>query len=220
MPEEPDNTTENGRTKPLLEKLRGHEDNTRVNTNRFHSGRRAGRTDHPVRPHLAKAIASGDANEVFDCLTGLQKAFVEEYVKDLNGSKAVIRAGYVTKNPNRISTKLLQNPGIRFAVDAIKAERAKNSDVTSDYVLKEVTTIIEKFKEANPNAALRGLELLAKHLGMLKERTEISGPDGGAIEYEQRVREDSADFLSQLSSLAKRRGAEAANRDADAGTAS
>lgn len=217
MPDEPDNNK--SVTLPLLESLRGHEDNSRINTNRFHSGRRAGKTDHPVRPHLAKAIASGDPNEVFDCLTGLQKAFCEEYVKDLNGTKAAERAGYNSKNYNRLATKLLQNPGVRFAIDAIKAERAKNSDVTTDYVLKEVTTIVEKFKDANPNAALRGLELIAKHLGMLKERTEISGPDGGAIEYEQRVREDSADFISQLSSLAKRRGAEDANRKSDTGTA-
>lgn len=191
-----------------------------INTNRFHSGRRAGKTDGPVRPHLARAIESGDPNEVFDCLTGLQRAFVEEYLKDLNGTQAVLRAGYKTENPNRIAARLMKNPGIRFAVDALKAERSRKSDVTQDYVLKEIVSIVESCKngeEFNPNAALRGLELLAKHLGMLKERTEISGPDGDAIKYEK-VREDADDFTRAIAGLAKRAGTRGVAELPDTGT--
>lgn len=180
----------------------------RINPNRFHGNRKSGPTDVPVRPHLAKALASGDANAVFDCLTGKQRAFVEEYVKDLNGSAAVLRAHYNTTNANRLATQLLRNPGVRFAIDAIKAERTKNSDVTTDYVLKEIVRIVERCKadeDFNPNAALRGLELIAKHLGMFIERTEITGKDGEAIQL-QKIKEDADDFTSAIAGLASRAG--------------
>jgi phage terminase small subunit len=160
----------------------------------------------PVRPHLQKAIDSGDAQRVIDCLTDKQKSFVEEYMKDLNGSEAVKRCGYNTKNPNRIASELLRNPGVRFSIDALKDQRTKHSDVTSDYVLKEIHHIVEKTKDGNPSAALRGLELLAKHLGMFVERQEITGKDGGAIEYNQKVEQDAASLEGAIARLANRGG--------------
>lgn len=158
----------------------------------------------PLRPHLERALESGNAQRVIDALTPKQRAFVEEFMKDLNAAQAVLRCGYQTeKNTAKIANDLLTNRGVRFAIDALKKERAKDSSVTSDYVLKEIVAIVENVKEQNPQAALRGLELLAKHLGMFIERTEISGRDGEAIKYEK-VREDANDFTRAIASLAER----------------
>ena len=79
-------------------------------------------------------------------------------------------------------------------------------ELTVDYVVNKLVAIVEETEAGNPNAALRGLELLAKHLGMLKEKTEISGPNGGAIEYEQKVKEDAANLESAIARLAERGG--------------
>ena len=174
----------------------------------------------PTRPHLAKALEKGDGALVLECLTGKQLSFVEEYLKDLNASQAALRSGYATKNPRNVGANLMRNPGIRFAIDYLKAQRAEHSDVTSDYVLKEIVTIVEKCKDDenyNPQAALRGLELLAKHLGMFIERTEISGKDGEAIKM-QKVQEDASDFTSAIARLAQRKGASGVDGDADTGT--
>jgi phage terminase small subunit len=156
-----------------------------------------------MRPHVKEALEKGDLQGVLDGLTGKQLAFCEEYLVDLNARQAVLRV-YKTKNPDEMSKQLMGNPAIKFAIDGLKTLRAEKSDVTSDYVLKEVMTIIENTKIGNPNAAMRGLELLAKHLGMLKDRTEISGPDGGAIAYEQKVKEDSASLESAIARLVTR----------------
>jgi phage terminase small subunit len=150
-----------------------------------------------------QAIDDGDIQAVIDSLSGKQVAFCEEYLRDLNATQAVLRAGYNTRFPNRIAFQLMENPAIRIAIDALRAERNKNSDVTKDFVLKGIQKAIRLAEESgNLNALLRGHELLARHLGMFVERTEISGPDGEAIKMEQKVKEDVADFTSKLSRLA------------------
>lgn len=159
-----------------------------------------------VRPHLAKALATGDGDAVFDALTAKQQAFVEAYLLTMNASDAV-RQVYATERPAVLASELMRNPGVRFAIDHLKSIRAEGSQVTSDYVLREVQRIIEMNKDGNGNVALRGLELLAKHLGMLKDRTEISGPDGEAIRYEQTKEEDATAFTSAIARLATRAGA-------------
>ncbi len=150
-----------------------------------------------------RAIDSGDIQAVIDSLSDKQKVFCEEYLKDLNGTQAVLRAGYNTDFPNRIAFQLLENPAIRIAVDALRAQRNKNSDVTKDFVLIGIQKAIKMAEEAgNHNATLRGYELLARHLGMFIERTEISGPDGDAIRMEQKIKEEVSDFTTKLGRLA------------------
>lgn len=134
-----------------------------------------------------------------------QKRFAEEFLVDLNATQATIRAGYQTKSPNRIGYQLMENAAVRIAIDALRAERSKGSDVTKDFVLRGIQAAIVKAEESNNlTALLRGYELLAKHLGMFIDRTEISGPDGDAIKMEQKIKEDVADFTSSIARLARR----------------
>lgn len=183
------------------------EDALPVHSNSVVAHRKAERQRVALNAKTKKAIESGNPQKVIDSLTGKQLAFVEEYLVDLNASQAVLRAGYKTNNPRQMGSQLLENPGIRIAIDALKAERSKNSDVTKDKVLKGILKAIEMAEEAkNVGGMLRGQELLARHLGMFIERTEISGPDGDAIRMEQKLREDVADFTSTIASLAKRAG--------------
>jgi len=150
------------------------------------------------------AIESGDIQAVIDSLTGKQLRFVEEYVLDPNGTQAILKAGYQTKHPNRMAFQLLENPAIRLAIDSLRAERMKQSDVTKDYVLDKIVKALESAEtDKQYQAVLRAAELLAKHLGMFVERTEISGPDGDAIQYEK-VQEDATAFTSAIVGLANR----------------
>lgn len=151
-----------------------------------------------------RAIDSGNIQAVIDSLSERQRRFCEEYLVDLNATQAVTRCGYNTRYPNRIGFQLMENPAVRIAIDGLRSERQKMSDVTKDFVLAGITKAIRKAEEAgNHNAVLRGYELLARHLQMFVERTEISGPDGNAIEL-KKIQEDVADFtdaITRLSSL-------------------
>ena len=139
-------------------------------------------------------------------LTPMQEIFLQEYMVDYNASRAILKAGYKTKNPNRLGTDLLNHPLIQKELSERTKERRERMELTVDYVVNKLVSIVEETEAGNPNAALRGLELLAKHLGMLKEKTEISGPNGGAIEYEQKVKEDAANLESAIARLAERGG--------------
>ncbi len=139
-------------------------------------------------------------------MTAKQAAFVSEYLVDLNGSAAVLRAGYITRNPNRIAAELRQHPLVSREIDKALAKRADKNELTATYVLDKLVAIVEATEEDNPGAALRGLEMLAKHLGLLRDKVEMSGPDGGAIQHEQKVKEDVADFTSAINRLVKRAG--------------
>jgi phage terminase small subunit len=67
-----------------------------------------------------------------------QRRFVEEYLKDLNGTQAAIRAGYSEKTANEQAAKLLAKGSIKAVVQALMAERSKRTEVTTDRVVEEL----------------------------------------------------------------------------------
>jgi phage terminase small subunit len=150
------------------------------------------------------AVDSGDIQAVIDSLTPKQIRFCEEFLLDLNATKAVLRAGYQTKYPNRIAFQLMENQAIRLTIDALQAQRSQNSDVTKDFVLRGIQKAIRLAEESNNiNSLLRGYELLARHLGMFVDRQEISGPDGSPIEH-KKIEEDVTKFTDSIIKLSKR----------------
>ena len=140
-------------------------------------------------------------------LTPKMEAFVQEYMIDLNASQACRRAGYKTGNPNKMGTQLLNQPLVIRAIEERKAERREKAELTAEYVLNKLVALTEKNEDVNPTVAVRTLELLGRHLGLYRDRQEISGPDGEAIHVkEEQVRQNVADFTSKLASLASRAG--------------
>lgn len=137
-------------------------------------------------------------------LTAKMQNFVDEYFVDFNGSAAVKRAGYKSTNPNKLAGKLLNHPLVMEAVAEKKKERQEKTELSAEYVIQKLIAIAERNEEGNPTAALRSLELLGKHLGLYKDRQEISGPDGEAIQMEQKVRQNVDEFTSRIASLAAR----------------
>lgn len=83
----------------------------------------------------------------------------------------------------------------------IKQER---SHLSAEYLVEKLMEIMLAEQDRNPQAALRAIELAGKSIALWKERQEISGPDGEAIQHEQRIKESAADFTNKLESLARR----------------
>lgn len=140
-------------------------------------------------------------------LTAKMESFVNEYFVDLNASQACLRAGYKTRSPNKMATKLMNHPLVQEEIKKRMELRQEKAELTAEYVLTKLVSIVDKTEEANPQAALRGLELLGKHLGLYRDRQEISGPDGEAIHVkEEQVRQNVEHFKSKLTRLANRTG--------------
>ena len=129
-----------------------------------------------------------------------QIRFVEEYLKDLNATQAAIRAGYSKKTARSQGARLLTNVDILEAIQEAKKERSKRTKIDQDYVLTNIQKVVERcmqvvqvdncltqtedgelaqafmFKE---QGALKGLELLGKHLGMFVEQKKVDVTTNG-----------------------------------------
>ena len=139
-------------------------------------------------------------------LTLKMRLFVEAYfTTNYNATEAARIAGY--KDGPHIAKQayqLMNTPAVKAAIDKRAEDRIKEVNVSVDYVLRKLIRTVEKAdSQENYNATLRGLELMARHLGMLTDKTEITGKDGAAIKYEE-VHNDAADFVSTIAGLASR----------------
>ena len=141
-------------------------------------------------------------------LTPKQQRFVEEYLIDLNATQAAIRAGYSPRTANEQGAQNLAKLSISEAIAEAQAKREERTQITQDYVLTNIQKVIERcmqvqqvdncltqteggelaqafmFKE---QGALKGLELLGKHLGMFKDKIEHSGDPNNPINMSLKV---------------------------------
>ena len=124
-------------------------------------------------------------------LTPKQRAFTNEYIIDLNGTQAAIRAGYSAQTATAIAHENLRKPHIAAAIQEAFAERAERTEINADWVIKglvenfyramQATEVLDR--KGKPSGewkydgavANRALELLGKHLGMFVNRIEHSG---------------------------------------------
>ncbi|OIT23086.1 terminase small subunit [Glaesserella parasuis] len=136
-------------------------------------------------------------------LTDKQQRFVEEYLIDLNATQAAIRAGYSEDTAKEMGYENLTKPHIQKAIQEAQNKRAERVNVTQDDVLKGLLEVIamstgkQKITETElskvdgsivpmdvekvcfePHAANKALELLGKHLGMFKDKVDVTNSDG------------------------------------------
>ena len=88
-------------------------------------------------------------------LTPRQARFVQEYLIDLNGTQAAIRAGYSPRTANRQGARLLSYAGIQAAIQNAMKQREKRTEITADRVVKELAKIafadLKDFVEFGPD---------------------------------------------------------------------
>jgi phage terminase small subunit len=69
------------------------------------------------------------------------EAFCQEYMKDLNGAQAAIRAGYSEKGANVKGAQLLAIVSISERIQELMQERQQRTQVTADMVIAELAKI-------------------------------------------------------------------------------
>lgn len=74
-------------------------------------------------------------------LTPKQQRFCQEYVIDLNGTQAAIRAGYSPDTANEQSSQLLAKLNIQEYVKTLQDGISKRLEITSDMVVQELAKI-------------------------------------------------------------------------------
>lgn len=74
-------------------------------------------------------------------LSEQRRRFVDEYLIDLNGTQAAIRAGYSAKTAQEQSSRLLSNVMVQQAIAERMAERSKRTGINQDRVVLELAKL-------------------------------------------------------------------------------
>ena len=107
-------------------------------------------------------------------LTPKQEMFCREYLTDLNGTQAAIRAGYSLKTANEQAAQHLAKVSVQSRIKELITCREIEIQVTAGYVLKGIIeTVSEAREHGELNTALRGYELLGRHLGMFNDKLSV-----------------------------------------------
>lgn len=135
-------------------------------------------------------------------LRAKQEQFCLEYMIDLNATQAAIRAGYSEKTAGAIGTENLHKPLIRARIEEMQRERAEKNKLDAQWVLEKLTDVVSKSlqeKEVekwdyaekkllgtgeyvyDSQGANKALELIGKHIGMFKDKIELSGEMGFVV---------------------------------------
>lgn len=119
-------------------------------------------------------------------MTEKQKVFADEYLIDLNATRAYKVAYPTVKNDDtaaQAGSRLLRNVKVAEYIQERMQERQKRTEITQDRVLNELAAMaFADVAEAveirlKPSDKLKALELLGRHLGMFRDRVEVSGID-------------------------------------------
>lgn len=70
-----------------------------------------------------------------------QNRFVQEYIIDLNGAQAAIRAGYSPKTAREQASRLLSNVNIQEKIADAQSARNERLEVDQDYVLNRLIQV-------------------------------------------------------------------------------
>lgn len=127
-------------------------------------------------------------------LTSRQQRFVREYLIDPNGTKAAIKAGYSEHSAHVIAHDLLKNPLVAAHVEELQNARAEALGIDAADVIAGLIKIRSMAMQAEEvvswdfeekcfagtgeykfdgSSATKASELLGKHLGMFKDRSEV-----------------------------------------------
>jgi phage terminase small subunit len=149
-------------------------------------------------------------------LTPKQKRFVEEYLIDLNATKAAERAGYSVDTAGAIGYENLTKPQIQDAVIAAQAERSSRTKVTQDYVIEKIKDTIERCSQAEKvmewdpiekamvptgewkfehTGVLKGCELLGRHLKLFTDKVDVK------VEGEIQVKVSKVDISERVKQI-------------------
>ncbi len=132
-----------------------------------------------------------------------EQRFVDEYLLTGNASEAARKAGYPdTPHTGVLAHRLIKRPEIQTVIQSRMDERSARSDIEADLVLQGILALIRRCETGEPQytragdliyvqnpddktgemiilrkadipSALKGYELLGKHLRLFTEQTEV-----------------------------------------------
>jgi len=117
--------------------------------------------------------------------------FAQELAKGNSATRAYIAAGYAEKGAEPNSSRLISNDKVSSRVNELKTEAAKRTVLTIERLTNDLLRIAdkgEKLAEAPGLSVARAAIMDAAKLnGLVVDKAEHSGPNGGPIKTETRT---------------------------------
>jgi hypothetical protein len=111
-----------------------------------------------------------------------KERFALEYLKDLKGEKAAVRAGFPPAGARTQASRMLRDVEVREMLAMHEARLAAKYDLAHDKVIRDIIDLGERAELGGQFAtALRAKELAGRHVGMWPNKAEVTGPNGGPI---------------------------------------
>lgn len=130
-------------------------------------------------------------------MTAKQQRFCDEYLIDLDGTKAAIRAGYSAKTAGAIASENLKKPKLKQYIADRMEEKEKQLIADQDEVLKYLTSVLrgeskseivvvvssgdfmteaQRMKKApDEKERLKAAELLGKRYSLFTDKVDFTG---------------------------------------------
>lgn len=143
-------------------------------------------------------------------LTAKREAFCLAYMESGNQSEAY-RIAFDAENMkaetvHKRASELMANREVKGRIAELQAQAAERALVTVQSLTQELEEARAlALQEGQPSAAVSASMGKAKLHGLLVDKAELTGKDGGAIQMEQ-VKNDAAAFTSAVVGLAARSG--------------
>jgi phage terminase small subunit len=142
-------------------------------------------------------IKNGRKVMVVAKLTAKQQRFCDEYLIDLNATKAAIRAGYSEKRASEQAYQLLHKTTVKKFIEERMNEKEKTLIADQDEVLRYLTSVLRgesqsveivvegtgmgcskaktMLKEPSEKDKLKAAELLGKRYGIYTDNVDVNG---------------------------------------------
>lgn len=126
-------------------------------------------------------------------MTEKQKRFCDEWLIDMNGTQAAIRAGYSERTAKEQAARLLTYVNVKSYIAERMAEKEKELIADQDEVLKYLTSVLRGHSKAHVLARddigaerviqkppdekerLKAAELLGKRYGLYADKVNVDG---------------------------------------------
>lgn len=164
-------------------------------------------------------------------LTEKEERFCLKYFETGNGTRSVLDAGYKQSEMAAATTasRLLKKANIQARLNELRKKQEKRTEITTDYVLSNLKEVLERCMQRAPvmvregremvqlkdeegrdvwrfdsNGANQALNMLGKYKKLFTEKHEVSGRDGGPIEYKNLSELADEELDAKISGLLKK----------------
>lgn len=122
-----------------------------------------------------------------------REMFIQEYMKDWNGTRAAKAVGYSDVGSAVEASRMLKDPNVLARIRQLQAERSARLSISADFVLEGLIRIYDRCMQAeqvyewvdgqkvptgewtfDSRGAAKAMELIGKHLAMFTEKIEHS----------------------------------------------